>query len=82
MAEAGTSAPYRWTGEQVEVVHHDNNNSKVLSAGTTGGVLEEVDEEGFVLSVPGEGEGAEETHYFPRSSVIKIVLTNTRSDAR
>jgi hypothetical protein len=76
MAGAGGSAPYRWTGEQVEVVHHDNNNSRVLSVGTTGGVLEEVDEEGLVLRVPGEGEGAKETHYFPRSSVIKIVLTD------
>ena len=74
MAGAGRSAPYRWTGEQVEVVHHDNNNSKVLSVGTTSGVLEEVDEEGFVLRVPREGEGAEETHYFPKTSVIKIVL--------
>ena len=78
MAGAGKSAPYRWTGEQVEVVHHDNNNSTVLSVGTTGGVLEEVDEEGFVLHVPGEEEGAEETHYFPRTSVIKIVLADAR----
>ena len=77
MAGAGRSAPYRWTGERVEVVHHDNN-STVLSVGTTGGVLEEVDEEGFVLRVPGEAEGAEETHYFPRTSVIKIVLTDAR----
>jgi hypothetical protein len=37
-------------------------------------VLEEVDEEGFVLRVPGGAEGAEETHYFPKTSVIKIVL--------
>jgi hypothetical protein len=78
MAGAGRSAPYRWTDEQVEVVHHDNNNSTVLSVGTTAGVLEEVDEEGFVLRVPGEGEGAEETHYFPRTSVIKIVLTGAQ----
>ena len=35
MAGVGKSAPYRWTGERVEVVHHDNNNSKVLSVGTT-----------------------------------------------
>jgi hypothetical protein len=78
MAGAGRSAPYRWPGERVEVVHHDNNNRKVLSVGTTGGVLEEVDEEGFVLRVPGGGEGADETHYFPRTSVIKIVLTDAR----
>jgi hypothetical protein len=78
MAGAVRSAPYRWTGERVEVIHHDNNNSKVLSVGTTGGVLEEVDEEGFVLRVPGGGEGADETHYFPRTSVIKIVLTDAR----
>ena len=78
MAGAGRSAPYRWTGERVEVVHHDNNNSTVLSEGTTGGVLEEVDEEGFVLRVPGGGEGADETHYFPKTSVIKIVLTDAR----
>jgi len=78
MAGAGRSAPYRWTGERVEVIHHDNNNSKVLSVGTTGGVLEEVDEEGFVLRVPGGGEGADETHYFPMTSVIKIVLTDAR----
>jgi hypothetical protein len=78
MAGAGRSAPYRWTGERVEVVHHDNNNRKVLSVGTTGGVLEEVDEEGFVLRVPGGGEGADETHYFPRTSVIKIVLADAR----
>jgi hypothetical protein len=78
MAGAGRSAPYRWTGERVEVVHHDNNNRKVLSVGTTGGVLEEVDDEGFVLRVPGGGEGADETHYFPRTSVIKIVLTDAR----
>jgi hypothetical protein len=78
MAGAGRSAPYRWSGERVEVVHHDNNNSKVLSVGTTGGVLEEVDEEGFVLRVPGGGEGADETHYFPRTSVIKIVLADAR----
>ncbi len=74
MAGGGRSAPYRWTGDQVEVVHHDHNNSNVLTVGTTGGVLEEVDEEGFVLRVPGEAEGAEETHYFPKTSVIKIVL--------
>jgi len=37
-----------------------------------------MDEEGFVLRVPGEAEGAEETHYFPRASVIKIVLTDAR----
>ena len=78
MAGAGTSAPYRWTGERVEVVHHDHNNSNVLSVGNTGGVLEEVDEEGFVLRVPGEAEGAEEAHYFPRTSVIKIVLTDAQ----
>jgi hypothetical protein len=78
MAGAGRSAPYRWTGERVEVIHHDNNNRKVLSVGTTGGVLEEVDEEGFVLRVPGGGEGADETHYFPRTSVIKIVLADAR----
>jgi hypothetical protein len=78
MAGAGRSAPYRWTGERVEVVHHDNNNRKVLSVGTTGGVLEEVDDEGFVLRVPGGGEGADETHYFPRTSVIKIVLADAR----
>jgi hypothetical protein len=78
MAGAGRSAPYRWTGERVEVVHHDNNNRKVLSVGTTAGVLEEVDEEGFLLCVPGEAEGAEETHYFPKTSVIKIVLTDAR----
>jgi hypothetical protein len=78
MAGAVRSAPYRWTGERVEVIHHDNNNSKVLSVGTTGGVLEEVDDEGFVLRVPGGGEGADETHYFPRTSVIKIVLTDAR----
>jgi len=78
MAGVRRSAPYRWTGERVEVVHHDNNNRKVLSVGTTGGVLEEVDEEGFVLRVPGGGEGADETHYFPRTSVIKIVLTDAR----
>ena len=78
MAGVGKSAPYRWTGEQVEVVHHDNNNSKVLSVGTTGGVLEEADEEGFVLRVPGGGEGAEGTHYFPKTSVIKIVLKYVR----
>jgi len=78
MAGAVRSAPYRWTGERVEVIHHDNNNSKVLSVGTTGGVLEEVDEEGFVLRVPGGGEGADETHYFPRTSVIKIVLADAR----
>jgi len=77
MAGVGGSAPYRWTGEQVKVVHHDNNNSKVLSVGTTRGALEEVDEEGFVLRVPGE-EGGEETHYFPRTSVIKIVLTDAQ----
>ncbi len=78
MAGAGRSAPYRWTGERVEVVHHDNNNSNVLTVGTTGGVLEEADEEGFVLRVPGGGEGAGETHYFPKTSVIKIVLTGAR----
>jgi len=78
MAGAVRSAPYRWTGERVEVIHHDNNNSKVLSVGTTGGVLEEVDDEWFVLRVPGGGEGADETHYFPRTSVIKIVLTDAR----
>jgi hypothetical protein len=78
MAGVRRSAPYRWTGERVEVVHHDNNNRKVLSVGTTAGVLEEVDEEGFVLRVPGGGEGADETHYFPRTSVIKIVLTDAR----
>jgi hypothetical protein len=60
MAGVRRSAPYRWTGERVEVVHHDNNNRKVLSVGTTAGVLEEVDEEGFLLCVPGEAEGAEE----------------------
>ena len=60
------------------MVHHDNNNSTVLSVGTTAGVLEEVDEEGFVLRVPGEAEGPEETHYFPKPSVIKIVLKHAR----
>jgi len=78
MAGVGGSAPYRWTGEQVKVVHHDNNNSKVLSVGTTRGALEEVDEEGFGVRVSGEEGGGEETHYFPRTSVIKIVLTDAQ----
>ena len=76
MARANKGAPYRWTGAQVRVVHHINN-SGVLSVGTTRGVLEEVNEEGFVLRVAG-GEDGEETHYFPKTSVIKVVLKDAQ----
>jgi hypothetical protein len=58
------------------VVHHIDR-SGVLSVGGTRGVLDEVDGEGFVLRVI-RRRGEEEIHYFPKTSVIKIV----REDAQ
>ena len=67
-----TGAPHSWTGKQVRVVHHVDR-SGVLSVGGTRGLLDEVGGEGFVLSVTRKRSG-EETHYFPKTSVIKLIL--------
>jgi hypothetical protein len=70
-----TGAPHSWTGKQVRVVHNVDN-SGVLSVGGTRGVLDEVNEEGFVLLVT--KRSGEVPHYFPRTSAIKIILENAQ----